>query len=214
MSDDDEQLRDVVIRELERDPTIDSAHVGVVVEGSVVVLTGRVSSYLAKLAALSAVTRVQGIRVLADELEVAGAGEPAQSDADLAEAVARALGASPGIPETVMAEVRQGLVMLRGRVRWNYEHEAAAAAVRRMKGVRAVLDLVEVDLCPILTLLYDDQDRPTDDPSLAIRGEVIEVDGDGRLVRVHRIWAVDPSSLDGNLGGLATRPRRRGETRV
>jgi hypothetical protein len=64
----------------------------------------------------------------------------------------------------------------------------------------------------IETFLYDADGNRTDDESVAVRGELVELDADGRILsrRPHDglDWKVDPKSLDGDEGELATRPRR------
>lgn len=65
----------------------------------------------------------------------------------------------------------------------------------------------------VVHVLYDERGCPTEDPSLAVRGEALEVDAYGRVLQVARRWVVDPKSLDGDLGELATRPRYRSERR-
>lgn len=61
------------------------------------------------------------------------------------------------------------------------------------------------------SILYDEDGKPTEDESLAARGEVIELDGRGRVVATYPdlAWNVDPISLDGDEGELATRPTKR-----
>ena len=61
----------------------------------------------------------------------------------------------------------------------------------------------------IETILYDADGNRTDDKSVAARGEVVEVDDAGRVVARHPQldWEVDPISLEGDEGELATRPR-------
>jgi hypothetical protein len=63
----------------------------------------------------------------------------------------------------------------------------------------------------IETVLYDADGNRTEDESLAVRGEVVELDEAGRVLarRPHKglDWEVDPKSLDGDEGELATRPR-------
>ena len=51
--------------------------------------------------------------------------------------------------------------------------------------------------------------RSADDESVAVRGEVVEVEDAGRVVARHPDldWEVDPISLEGDEGELATRPR-------
>jgi hypothetical protein len=60
------------------------------------------------------------------------------------------------------------------------------------------------------TILYDADGNRTDDESLAVRGEIVELDAEGRVVsrRSHDglDWQVDPKSLDGDEGELGTRP--------
>jgi hypothetical protein len=58
--------------------------------------------------------------------------------------------------------------------------------------------------------LYDKVGKPTEDESVAVRGEVVELDDQGGIVATYPglSWKVDPISLDGDEGELATRPRK------
>jgi hypothetical protein len=62
------------------------------------------------------------------------------------------------------------------------------------------------------TILYDADGNRTEEESLAVRGETVELDAAGRVLtrRPHQglDWEVDPKSLQGDEGELATRPRR------
>ena len=60
----DSQLQHDVQAELEWEPSIDHAHIGVAVTAGVVTLTGQVSNYAQKLAAEKAVHRVAGVHAL------------------------------------------------------------------------------------------------------------------------------------------------------
>lgn len=61
------------------------------------------------------------------------------------------------------------------------------------------------------TFLYDADGNRTEDESLAVRAEVVELDDRGRVVARHAHdglgWEVDPISLEGDEGELATRPK-------
>jgi len=61
------------------------------------------------------------------------------------------------------------------------------------------------------TVLYDANGNRTDDESIAVRGEVVELDASGRVIATHAHdalgWEVDPISLEGDPGELATRPK-------
>jgi len=63
----------------------------------------------------------------------------------------------------------------------------------------------------IETFLYDADGNRTDDESVAVRGEIVELDPAGRVLRIRPKdsldWQVDPISLEGDEGELATRPR-------
>jgi len=63
----------------------------------------------------------------------------------------------------------------------------------------------------IQTFLYDADGNRTDDESLAVRAETVEVDAQGNVVERHAHdslnWEVDPISLEGDAGELATRPK-------
>jgi hypothetical protein len=60
------------------------------------------------------------------------------------------------------------------------------------------------------SILYDEDGNPTDDESAAVRGEVVELDDAGDVLATYPglSWKVDPISLDGDEGELATRPTR------
>lgn len=64
----------------------------------------------------------------------------------------------------------------------------------------------------IETILYDVDGNRTEDESKAVRGEVVEFDAGGRVIKTHAhpglTWEVDPISLEGDPGELATRPKR------
>ena len=61
------------------------------------------------------------------------------------------------------------------------------------------------------TFLYDADGNRTEDESVAVRAEVVELDDQGRVVARHVHdglgWEVDPISLEGDEGELATRPK-------
>jgi len=63
----------------------------------------------------------------------------------------------------------------------------------------------------IETFLYDADGNRTVDESVAVRGEVVELDAEGRVIARHAHdglgWEVDPKSLEGDRGELATRPK-------
>jgi hypothetical protein len=61
------------------------------------------------------------------------------------------------------------------------------------------------------SILYDKDGKPTENQSLAVRGEVVEFDDQRGIVAKYPglSWSVDPISPDGDEGELATRPTKR-----
>ena len=60
------KLHQDVVDELEFEPSVNAAHIGVAAEKGVVTLSGHVSSYSEKLAALAASRRVRDVHAIAD----------------------------------------------------------------------------------------------------------------------------------------------------
>jgi osmotically-inducible protein OsmY len=141
----DTELRQDVIDELEFEPSIDAANIGVAVDGGVVTLTGHVSNYAEKLAAEAAARRVKGVRAIAQEIEVRYPGTARTSDDELAKRALNALRWDVTVPdETIKLTVSKGLVTLTGEVSWYYQKSAAESAVRKLAGVIGVLNDITI----------------------------------------------------------------------
>jgi osmotically-inducible protein OsmY len=141
---DDRTLQQAVMDELKWTPEVNEAHIGVAVKDGAVTLTGHVSSYAEKYAAVRAAERVYGVRAVADEIEVKLPNSSLRDDADIAEAIAQQLRWNAIVPETVDVEVRNGYVTLRGEVQWDFQREAAERVVRDITGVKGVANLISV----------------------------------------------------------------------
>jgi osmotically-inducible protein OsmY len=140
----DKLLREQVTRELEWDPKLDASHIGVTANDGAVTLTGHVRSYAERMAAVRAAERVTGVKAVVDELEVKLPSSQVRDDAELGEMIARTLRWNALLPDTIEAEVRKGVVTLKGEVEWNYQRHTAERAVRDITGVRSVINLIAV----------------------------------------------------------------------
>jgi osmotically-inducible protein OsmY len=140
----DQDLRDEVLDQLDLDPSVTSEHIAVTAEGGVVTLTGTVPNFFEKWAAESAAKRVKGVKAVVEGLEVDLASEHKRGDADIARAVVDALSWDVTLPGTIQATVRDGHVTLEGTVPWYYQRYNAETAVRRIKGVRSLLDQIVI----------------------------------------------------------------------
>ena len=141
----DTALQREVLDELRWEPSVNEAHIGVVVKDGVVTLTGSVESFAEKWVAEEAAKRVHGVRAVANDLEVTLAGEKQRTDADIALDAVNALKLNASVPaDKIKVTVSKGWVNLEGEVEWQYQKEAAEKAVRYLPGVLGVTDLIKV----------------------------------------------------------------------
>jgi osmotically-inducible protein OsmY len=141
----DREIKGDVERELEWEPMVTAAAIGVGVRNGTATLNGDVSTYGEKLAAVEAAKRVHGVRAVADELRVKLASKHQRNDSEIAEAVANSLRWNVNIPdERATATVRDGRVTLQGTVEFAYQRYEAERAVRHVVGVVAVMNEIRV----------------------------------------------------------------------
>jgi len=141
----DEQIQRDVLAELAWEPRITPNEIGVVVKDGVVALTGWVDSYTKRGAAEEAAHRVRGVKAVANEIEVRLPGAAERTDADIAAAAIQALRSDVFVPaDKVDVTVSKGFVTLRGTVDWQFQKEDAEKAVRRLPGVKGVLNGITV----------------------------------------------------------------------
>jgi osmotically-inducible protein OsmY len=138
----DLQIRDAVMRQLDWDPEVDASAVGVAARKGTVTLTGYIDTYAGKLAAERAAKRVHGVRAVANDIEVRLRLE--RTDTDIAQDAAQALRLRSDIPDAVQAMVHHGTVTLTGNVDWLFQKDSAERAVRRIRGVRHVMNHISV----------------------------------------------------------------------
>ena len=139
------QLRQDVVDELEYEPSVDAAHIGVAVDKGVVTLTGHVASYAEKQAAIAAVRRVKGVRAIAEEIEVRYPLDKKTSDDEIAQRAIDILGWDMMVPsDSIQVMVHNGWVTLTGNVDWHYQKKQAEEDVRKLSGVRGVTNTIEI----------------------------------------------------------------------
>jgi osmotically-inducible protein OsmY len=139
------QLRQDILDELEFEPSLDAAHIGVAVEKAVVTLTGHVTSYAEKLSAVQAVRRVKGVRAIADEIVVRFPSDRKTADDEIAKRAVDILAWDSTVPaNSIQITVRDGLVTLAGDVDWYYQRKAAEDDVRKLHGVTGVTNNIVI----------------------------------------------------------------------
>ena len=148
----DMNLRQDIIDELDFEPRVNSAQIGVAVKDGVVTLTGWVDNYTKKWVAERAAHRVRGVAAVANEIEIRLSTTAERTDTDIAVAAKQALAHAELVPEQkIEVTVSKGLVTLKGEVEWQYQRLEAEHAVRGLTGVRGVTNLIMVKARPQLS---------------------------------------------------------------
>ncbi len=179
----DSKLQRAVLAELDWEPSVVAAHIGVTAKDGVVALTGHVDTYPQKHAAEMAVRRVKGVLAVADEIEVRLPGDSARSDEAIAAAAIERLSWDVTIPrDAIFVTVQAGWVTLNGTVDWYYEKEAAQAVIRPLVGVVGISNGVTI--------------KPRVD-TLQLSDTIVHA--------LHRSWFFDPKAVHVTASGGSVR---------
>ncbi len=110
-----------------------------------VTLAGYVKSYTDKYEAEAAAKRVASVRAVANDLEVRLPSVDERPDPDIArDAVAAIKSQLPISSEHIKVVIKNGWVSLEGQVEWQYQRQTAEKAVRRIKWVKGVSNLIQL----------------------------------------------------------------------
>jgi osmotically-inducible protein OsmY len=167
-----------VREELQWDPDLDATDIAVSAKDGVVTLAGFVRSYTDKYEAEAAAKRVAGVVGVANDIEVRLPSVDERPDPEIArDAVAAIKSQLPISSERIKVVVKNGWVSLEGQVEWQYQKNTAENAVRRIKGVKGVSNLISL--------------KPRAEPS-EIKRKIVdafrrnaEVDGNRIVVETH-----------------------------
>jgi len=141
----DSTLKQDILDELDFEPSIDANDIGVAVEDGVVTLSGHVPNYSQKQAVERAVARVKGVHGIAESIEVRYPGGSGMADDEIARRAINTLKWGTLIPDgKVLVKVENGWVTLTGKLDWNYQKVGAAGALRDLKGVTGISNLIEL----------------------------------------------------------------------
>ena len=101
-------------------------------------MSGTVPFFAEKWAAERATRRVEGVKAIAEEIEVNVIGVHKRSDSDIAQTIVSSLAAHVWVPTDVKATVAKGWVTLTGTVTWGFQRNAACDSVKYVSGVKGV----------------------------------------------------------------------------
>ncbi len=175
----DIRLQEAVLEELNWEPSVAAAHIGVTANAGIITLTGHVESFAEKYAAEKATRRVRGVKAIAEEIEVKLPFDSQRRDDEIAEAVIDRLAWDTFIPDdSVKATVQDGWVTLTGQLEWGYQREAAEQNVRRLSGVVGV----------------------SNQTTIKAKSEAKNI-GNRIMQALHRSWFLDPDAVKVSVDG-------------
>jgi osmotically-inducible protein OsmY len=144
MKSDSEIERDVR-EELQWDPDLNADDIAVSVKDGVVTLAGFTRSYVDRLEAEAAAKRVAGVHAVANDIEVRLPAIDQRPDPDIArDAVAALKSQLPISHEKIKVIVKDGWITLEGAAEWQYQKTTAENAVRKIRGVKGVTNLIQL----------------------------------------------------------------------
>jgi osmotically-inducible protein OsmY len=146
----DKDLKRHVENALDWEPSVDATDIGVSVDEGVVTLRGNVHSYVERPTAERVVLRVYGVKAVANDLAVRLAGEHERTDTEIAQAAVAALKWQTVVPpDRVTVTVKGGCLTLNGTLDWQYQKDAAAGALRTLRGVKGLAN--DIVLRPLVS---------------------------------------------------------------
>jgi osmotically-inducible protein OsmY len=134
-----------VKEELAWNPDLDATDIAVSVKKGVVTLTGFVKSFTDKYEAEAAAKRVAGVVAVANDIEVRMPSVDERPDPEIARDAAAAIKSQlPISSEKIKIVVKDGWITLEGEVEWQYQRTTAENAVRRIRGVKGVSNMIQL----------------------------------------------------------------------
>ncbi|MCA6100706.1 BON domain-containing protein [Bradyrhizobium australafricanum] len=141
----DREIERDVREELNWDPDLDAEDIAISVKDGVVTLAGFTRSYSDRLEAERAAKRVAGVHAVANDIEVRLPSIDQRPDPDIARDAIDSLKAQlPLSHENIKVVVKDGWLTLEGAVEWQYQKTTAENAVRKVKGVKGVTNVISL----------------------------------------------------------------------
>ena len=141
----DIQIQKDVVAQLNWEPILNAAAIGVSVKEGVVTLTGIVDTYTKKMAAEKAAKKVSGVKAVAEEIQVGESPFYKRTDTEIAEAILNALKWHTAVREDrIKVKVEKGVVTLEGDVEWQYQRSAVKTAIEDLAGIKMIYNFIAV----------------------------------------------------------------------
>lgn len=141
----DSEIQKHVMDELSWLPFLNAHEIGVAVKDGIVTLSGTVDTYSKKVAAEAATQKIEGVKAIAEEIQVRLGHEDNKTDAEIASAVINALKWNNAMKKSeIKVEVEKGWVTLSGNVEWDFQRNSAVHTVQDLTGVAGIFNNIVV----------------------------------------------------------------------
>ncbi len=141
----DAELRLGILEELKYQPAVYSTEIGVCVQDQVVTLTGHVPSLTKKKVAEETVKHVEGVKGIANEIQVDVPGVNNPNDSTLARSAVQVIESDPSLSgDGVVVVVEDGWVTLEGEVDRAEQKESIGKRIEEIGGVKGVINLISL----------------------------------------------------------------------
>lgn len=139
------QLQVDVMEEMQYEPILDAAGIGISAKDGIITLSGTVNTLAEKWTATHAAERIGGVKAVVNQMKVEPFELHVRCDEDIARAVVNILELDVMVPEEkIKVDVHSGWVILEGTVDYRHQSKAAECAIRNVVGVRGVSNLISV----------------------------------------------------------------------
>lgn len=141
----DQEIQNDVMDELKWEPFLTASEIGVAVKNGIVTLSGTVDRYAKKIAAETAAKKVNGVKAVAEDIEVKLGTSSKKNDTEIAEAALTALKWHSAMQENkIKISVENGWVTLEGDVDWEFQRNSAKYMVENLIGVIGITNNIKI----------------------------------------------------------------------
>ena len=141
----DQEIQNDVMDELKWEPFLTASEIGVAVKNGIVTLSGTVDRYAKKIAAETAAKKVNGVKAVAEDIEVKLGTSSKKNDTEIAEAALTALKWHSAMQENkIKISVENGWVTLEGDVDWEFQRNSAKYMVENLIGVVGITNNIKI----------------------------------------------------------------------
>ncbi len=141
----DLEIQRDVMEELLWSPLLKSSEIGVAVKNGIVTLSGMVDTYAKKIEAENSTKKVEGVKAVAEDIEVKISALGLRNDTEIAQAVLNALKWHSSVQEDkIKMKVENGWVTLEGSVEWEFQKNAVKNSIENLFGVRGIINNIKI----------------------------------------------------------------------